>query len=103
MDMEKPLIGYEGWTNYETCHVASWHHYADEARSLREELVSDANKSLYEKADALKAFIEEDITLKVDTLLYRNLLKGAIERVNWREIVAVALDGPGVNLDIVPF
>ena len=81
--------GYNGWTNYETWNVALWWgengmsgYWIGEAEEMLE--ADDSDDVAVQLADRMKSeTIDEMPTV---TGMYADLLKAALDEVNWREI-----------------
>lgn len=83
---------YNGWANYETWCVSMWLSndqvtYAD-TRDMASASVADEG-SIYELADALKAYVEElpeTVAVTETASFVSDLLGAALSEVNWTEI-----------------
>jgi pyruvoyl-dependent arginine decarboxylase (PvlArgDC) len=81
--------GYNGWTNYETWNAALWWgengmsgYWIGEAEEMLE--ADDSDDVAMQLADRMKSeTIDEMPTV---TGMYADLLKAALDEVNWREI-----------------
>lgn len=78
------MAQYNGWTNYETWCFSTW---IDNDESLRDEMIEQALENddpIDSLTDSLKNFIQESMPeLKG---VYLDLLQGAIDEINFREI-----------------
>ena len=81
--------GYNGWTNYETWNVALWWgengmsgYWIGEAEEMLE--ADDSDDVAMQLADRMKS--ETINEMPEVTGMYADLLKAALDEVNWREI-----------------
>ena len=81
--------GYNGWTNYETWNVALWWgengmsgYWIGEAEEMLE--ADDSDDVAVQLADRMKS--ETINEMPEVTGMYADLLKAALDEVNWREI-----------------
>lgn len=99
---------YQGWSNYETWSVVlilvnnqGDHEYMREiASEAMESSGGDRDTALSELADRIKDIIEEGNPLQdadESKTLYSQLLQGAIDSVNWREVAEHFLSGVEEN------
>jgi hypothetical protein len=77
---------YNGWTNYETWCINLWLTNTPDDYNYLSRLANHPRLSDYEKADQLRADIEESIPDTVEGL-YRDLLLSAISSCNFHEII----------------
>lgn len=81
----KPPETYKGWTNQETWLTDLWLTNEPETeRKLRQ--ISGKLSNRQDRAQTLAAYVEARAPLD-DASLYVDLLQGALELVNWAEIV----------------
>lgn len=107
--------GYNGWANYETWLVALWldneQMTQDFWQARAEEMLegkqaldeSDKDDAVCDLSSELKDSIEEgqDEACKDSFGLYRDLLRSALESVDWREIAKHYIEAAMEELDIV--
>ncbi|HIG58267.1 MAG TPA: hypothetical protein EYQ21_02540 [Flavobacteriales bacterium] len=83
---------YNGWTNYETWCVSLWldNDNVEGADDLYV-LANDKTESLYNKSQMLKSEVSELRHEFEGNLgfygMFSDLLTGALDKVNWREII----------------
>ena len=83
--MEIGTQTYNGWTNYETWCVNLWlTNESDTEEELR--MLAQTNAALYHRADCLKTYVENMAPIDEATM-FVDLLRSALENVNWREII----------------
>ena len=76
---------YNGWTNYETWCVNLWLTNEPVTESdLR--MLAQTNAELYHRADCLKTYVQDMAPIDGATM-FVDLLRSALDNVNWREIV----------------
>lgn len=76
---------YSGWTNYETWCVNLWlTNESDTEEHLR--MLAQTNAGLSHRADCLKTYVEHMAPIDGATM-FVDLLRSALDNVNWREIV----------------
>lgn len=76
---------YSGWTNYETWCVNLW--LTNEPYTEGElRMLAQMSASEYERADCVKRFVEE-LMPDLEASMFSDLLRSALDNVNWREIV----------------
>lgn len=78
-------MSYNGWTNHATWLVNAWTDGDDEIVRIS----SDIGASMYDRAQALKEYVQETYLEDTDTKagLVADLLSSALSDVNWRELV----------------
>ena len=77
--------GYNGWDNYETWLVNLWLTNDQGTYETMRELVAEYEHS-YQAGDAIREYVEELNPLADQATLYTDLLNGALQAVNWREV-----------------
>mgnify|MGYP005821898669 CR=1 FL=1 len=76
---------YSGWTNYETWCVNLWlTNESDTEEHLR--MLAQTNAGLSHRADCLKTYVQDMAPIDEATM-FVDLLRSALDNVNWREIV----------------
>jgi len=79
------MADYNGWTNYETWCVNLWlTNEPDMESELR--MLAQTNADLYYRADRLRDYVF-DMNGVTDANMFADLLRSALENVNWREII----------------
>ncbi len=81
---------YQGWTNYETWAVSLWINQ-DEAMYRYLRLIAKLPQLGIDKDKALREWVEGMNPL-TDGSMFGDLLGGAIEKVNWTEIMNAAME-----------
>lgn len=76
-----------GWKNSETWVTALWLSNEQESHAFLYDLANDPDKTEHEKVDELKAHIEENNPLGETASMYADLLSGALEEIDYREII----------------
>jgi hypothetical protein len=76
---------YSGWTNYETWCVNLWL-TSEPATEETLRMLVQMNASEYWRADRLQDYVEEMAPIEGATV-FVDLLRSALDNVNWREIV----------------
>ena len=79
---------YNGWSTYETWLVNLWIQNEESLYAALHADVVDA-ASLYDAREILKAWLDNEYDLFVEDNghgLFQDLLKGALDEVNWYEI-----------------
>ena len=104
---------YNGWTNYETWVTKLWmdndHGTYCFLRVLAQDCWDNAKtdtyaptkerQAVYDLADALKEWMEENNPLANKANVYTDLLNAAIQEVNWHEIAESWLEDIGIELN----
>ena len=77
---------FNGWTNHETWCVNLWLTNEPETdETLR--MLAQMNASEYWRAERLKDYVEGMAPEDTGATMFVDLLRGALDNVNWREIV----------------
>lgn len=84
---------YNGWSNYETWLAYVWISNDDHGHKLLDVLRRNTSET-DDKAEMLKLYYGVDLVISLDidkvfegAGLFKDLLSGAFERINWAEIV----------------
>jgi hypothetical protein len=93
---------YNGWYNHETWLVSLWLSNEQDSYDMVRDMISDpySDYAVYDLADALKEYIEEDNPLGGQANMFSDLINAAISEVNFDEIAEhwieeYRLDNPG--------
>jgi hypothetical protein len=92
LDMEMQRDRYLGWTNRETWVVNLWL-TNDEGTELGLRTIAQLDYSLYGRADLLENMVKDigygynDDGPLLGACMFTDLLRGALDRVNWSEII----------------
>ncbi|KKK90141.1 hypothetical protein LCGC14_2726060 [marine sediment metagenome] len=94
-----------GWTNYETWVTALWmdnEEYTQEIQQAwKRQAIATPKNEVWTKeeterftlADIIKDYVEENNPLASDASMYSDLMRAAIQEVNWQEIADSILSG----------
>ena len=89
---------YNGWTNYETWLTALWLDNEQGTQDLMGEFAEQAKETpkndvwtreettRFTLADLIKDFIEDNSPLASEASMYSDLMRAAIQEINFREI-----------------
>ena len=80
---------YNGWSTYETWLVNLWIQNDEALHAVLHDEVVSAD-SLYEAKQALQAWVDNEYDLYIEERghgLFQDLLRGALDEVDWYEIV----------------
>lgn len=92
------MAQYNGWTNYETWNVKLWIDNDEGSQNYWLEAAREADGNARDLADRLKD--EHVESMPAVTGVYADLLKSALDEVDWREIAeALISDDKEINPD----
>ena len=80
------MKGYNGWTNYETWAVNLWLTNDEDTAGMLSEL-AEGTGDLWQKAEELKGWVQDDNPVDYKAGLYSDLLNASLGRVDWHEII----------------
>lgn len=82
---------YNGWTNYETWCVNLWLDNEPGSYDAMRQLAR-SHKQLHDAAEAIRDTVEACSPMRDEATLYSDLVSGALQAVNWREIAEALRD-----------